>query len=132
MQKSDVKNRADIQSIVERFYELSFQDERLGDIFKNIAPLHLEEHIPLVVNFWEGIVFDVYTYKGNVTEKHFSVNSLTPLTKFDFDLWLSYWQQAIDELFEGEFAENMKYRANSIANIMSYKLDYINQQDKSS
>jgi hemoglobin len=124
---NDIQSRADIRAIVELFYDLSFEDERLGDIFKNIAPLKLETHIPLVVDFWEGILFDVFTYKGNVTEAHFSVNGLTPLTKADFDLWLSYWIKAIDTLFKGELAEKMKFRATSIANIMSYKMDYINQ-----
>lgn len=128
--KSDIQNRADIHSIVDLFYKLSFEDTRLGDIFKNIAPLDLQTHIPIVVDFWEGIVFDIFSYKGNVTEKHFSLNSLSPLTKSDFDLWLFYWQKAVDTLFEGELAEKIKFRAESIAGIMSYKMDYINQKNE--
>lgn len=128
--KKDITSAKDIEQIITLFYELSFQDERLGKIFKEISPLHLETHIPLVTNFWEGILLDGDKYRGNVTEKHFNVNSLTALTKADFDKWYNYWEKAVDSLFEGEKAEMAKFRARSIADIMSYKMHYINQQTK--
>ena len=128
--KTDITSRADIERLITRFYELSFEDERLGKIFKEISPLHLETHIPLVTDFWEGILLDADKYRGNVTEKHFAVNRLTTLRKEDFDLWYSYWSNAVDELFEGEIAEKAKFRARSIADIMTYKMNYINQSKK--
>ena len=54
--KNDITTRKDIEALITCFYELSFQDERLGKIFKEISPLHLETHIPLVADFWEGIL----------------------------------------------------------------------------
>ena len=117
--KHDITTRHDIEQIITRFYELSFQDDRLGNIFKEISPLHLETHIPLVTDFWEGILLDSDKYRGNVTEKHFKVNSLTTLTKNDFDNWFSYWEKAVDDLFKGQKAEMAKFRARSIADIMS-------------
>ncbi|HRH57509.1 MAG TPA: group III truncated hemoglobin [Chitinophagales bacterium] len=126
--KEDIASRKDIEQIIIRFYELSFQDERLGNIFKEISPLHLETHIPLVTDFWEGILLDGDKYRGNVTEKHFTVNRLTPLNKSDFDSWYNYWEKAVNDLFAGEKAEMAKFRARSIADIMSYKIDYINKQ----
>lgn len=126
--KPDIRTRKDIEQVITRFYELSFEDERLGSIFKEISPLHLESHIPLVTDFWEGILLDGNNYRGNVTEKHFSVNSLTKLIKPDFDRWFSNWEKAVNDLFEGEKAEMAKFRARSIADIMQYKMDYINQQ----
>jgi hemoglobin len=125
--KPDIISRADIEKLITRFYELSFEDERLGKIFKEISPLHLETHIPLVADFWEGILLDADVYRGNVTEKHFSVNALTPLLKADFDRWYSYWEKAVDDLYAGEIAEKAKFRARSIADIMSYKMDHINR-----
>lgn len=126
--KEDIASRKDIEKIIIRFYELSFQDERLGNIFKEISPLHLETHVPLVTDFWEGILLDGDKYRGNVTEKHFTVNRLTPLNKSDFDSWYNYWEKAVNDLFAGEKAEMAKFRARSIADIMSYKMDYINKQ----
>ncbi|HPA34868.1 MAG TPA: group III truncated hemoglobin [Chitinophagales bacterium] len=125
--KKDIQTYEDIIRLITRFYEISFQDERLGKIFKEISPLHLESHIPVVADFWEGVLLDGTKYRGNVTEKHFDVNRLTPLTKEDFDLWYGCWEQAVNELFEGEIAEKAKFRARSIADIMHYKMDYINQ-----
>lgn len=127
--KQDIKTRADIEQIIVLFYKLSFEDERLGKIFKVISPLHLETHIPLVSDFWEGLLLDGDKYRGNVTEKHFNVNKLTPLSKEDFDLWYTYWEKAVNQLFDGEKAEMAKFRARSIADIMSYKMDYINQSE---
>ena len=129
--KNDITSRNDIEQIIVRFYELSFQDERLGKIFKEISPLHLETHVPLVTDFWEGILLDGEKYRGNVTEKHFNVNKLTTLTKTDVDNWYNHWEKAVDSLYEGEKAEMAKFRARSIANIMSYKMDYINQKPAS-
>ena len=126
--KHDITTRTDIEKLITRFYELSFEDERLGKIFKEISPLHLETHIPLVSDFWEGILLDADKYRGNVTEKHFAVNNLTRLSKEDFDRWFSCWSVAVDELFEGEIAEKAKFRARSIADIMTYKMDYINKE----
>jgi hemoglobin len=126
--KNDITTRKDIEALITCFYELSFQDERLGKIFKEISPLHLETHIPLVADFWEGILLDGDKYRGNVTEKHFTVNSLTTLTKSDFDNWYSHWENAVNHLYEGEKAETCKFRARSIADIMSYKMDYINKE----
>ena len=71
--KNDITTRKDIEALITCFYELSFQDERLGKIFKEISPLHLETHIPLVADFWEGILLDGDKYRGNVTEKHFNL-----------------------------------------------------------
>jgi hemoglobin len=125
--KPDITSRAEIEKLITRFYELSFEDERLGKIFKEISPLHLETHIPLVADFWEGILLDADKYRGNVTEKHFAVNQLTKLTKEDFDRWFAHWSEAVDELFAGEIAEKAKFRARSIADIMTYKMDHINR-----
>lgn len=80
-----------------------------------------------MTDFWEGILLDANVYRGNVTEKHFAVNSLTALSRSDFDIWYRCWEQATDELFSGEIAEKAKFRARSIADIMSYKMDYINR-----
>jgi hemoglobin len=41
-----------------------------------------------------------------------------PLTKQHFDTWILLFQQTLEELFEGEIAENAKKRASSIARIM--------------
>lgn len=129
MHKRDIENRNDIVVLITYFYQLAFEDQRLGEIFKQITPIDLEKHIPLVADFWEGILFDTFTYKGNVTEKHFETNRKTPLSKQDFDLWFFYWEKAVNHLFEGELAQKIKDRASSIANIMSYKMDYVNKKN---
>jgi hemoglobin len=41
-----------------------------------------------------------------------------PLEKIHFDRWLQLFHATLDELFEGEIAENAKKRAASIARIM--------------
>ena len=50
------------------------------------------------------------------------------LTPAHFDRWLALFFENIDELFEGEKAEDVKYRAYSIATIMNNRVQQINEQ----
>ena len=45
------------------------------------------------------------------------------LEKQDFDRWLSLFTTTVDELFEGQKAEEAKQRAVSIAGIFQYKMN---------
>ena len=128
--QNDIQTRNDLFLLVKTFYEKLFADELLQTIFINVAKIHLEEHLPILVDFWDSILLDGDSYRRNQMEKHIDLNKKFPLQKQHFEQWLFLWNQTIDELFIGEKAEHAKFRAKSIADIMFYKLDYINQQQK--
>ena len=44
------------------------------------------------------------------------------ITELHFGLWLNLWFQTIDELFEGEYAENAKSRARKMSTFLYLKI----------
>jgi hemoglobin len=86
---------------------------------------HWEIHLETMYNFWENILFYTGSYNGNPMEKHRNLNNISVLQPLHFDVWLSYFNATIDELFIGEKAQLAKQRAYSIAVVMKLKLiDY--------
>lgn len=127
--KQDIQTRADIDLLVKTFYDKLLQDDLLKPIFIKMVLPNLDEHLATIANFWDSILLDANNYRGNVTEKHFEVDKQFPLRSQEFEKWLFYWSQTIDELFTGDKAEHAKFRAKSIADIMAFKLDYINKNE---
>lgn len=120
--KSDVKDRSDLLHIMERFYELMLADAELRPIFTEVAPVHLEEHLPLLADFWEGVLFGTGSYRNNPMAIHLDLHRRHPLTPRHFELWLRYFNQAVEELHTGETAHLMQTRALSIATVMRIKM----------
>lgn len=125
--KHDITAREDINTLVKQFYNKLLQDDLLKTIFEKTVLSHLDEHLKTIADFWDSILLDADNYRGNVTEKHFEVDKQFKLSKIEFDRWLFHWKATIDELFTGEKAEMAKFRAQSIADIMQYKLEFINK-----
>jgi hemoglobin len=126
--KSDITTRKDIDDLVRIFYEKLLNDDLLQHIFRQTILPNLNSHLATIADFWDSILLDANNYRGNVTEKHFEIDKRFYLSKNEFEKWLFYWNQTIDELFNGEIAEMAKFRARSIADIMQYKLDHVRKQ----
>lgn len=127
--KSDITNRNDIEILVKLFYNKLLQDDAVKEIFEQTVLQHLESHLKTIADFWDSILLDADNYRGNVTEKHFALDKRFTLTHDIFNHWLLHWNTSVDELFDGEKATMAKTRAQSIADIMEYKLDFIRKQN---
>ena len=123
--KSDITSRRDIETLVKLFYDKLLQDVAVKNIFEVTFLQHLESHLKTIADFWDSILLDADNYRGNVTEKHFDLDKRFTLTPDIFKHWLLHWNASVDELFGGERATMAKTRAQSIADIMQYKLDFI-------
>jgi len=55
-------------------------------------------------------------------QPHLILHQKSPLEKHHFETWLRYFNNTVDELFEGEKAFIAKERAQSIATVMQIKL----------
>ncbi|GAA4782485.1 hypothetical protein GCM10023231_07690 [Olivibacter ginsenosidimutans] len=119
---SDINNRKDIEQVVRLFYERATIDELIGHYFTSVIPIDWDHHIPTIVSFWENILFSTGAYKGGMLFKHMNLDYLSAFKSVHFDRWLQLWGQTVDQLFRGERAEELKFRANSIAVIMQTKL----------
>ena len=126
--KPDITNRKDIDTLVILFYDKLLQDITVKEIFEQTVLQHLETHLKTIADFWDSILLDANNYRGNVTEKHFDLDKRFTLTHDIFKHWLLNWNASVDELYDGEKAAMAKTRAQSIADIMEYKLAFIRKQ----
>ncbi len=124
----DIQTREDMHSAVTLFYDKLFADEFLKPIFERTVKNNLEHHLNVVADFWASMILDANVYRGNPMVKHIELNEKFKLTKTEFDQWILLWKQSIDALFEGEIAMQTKARAQSIADVMLYKIDAINEK----
>jgi hemoglobin len=117
--KKQLKGKAEIELLVNRFYEKVRADELLAPMF---AAVHWEQHLPVMYRFWESTLMYVGSYEGNPMEAHQRLNDRMPMTKAHFQRWKQLFLETVDELFEGDMAERAKQRALSIATVMEMKI----------
>ncbi|WP_421944468.1 group III truncated hemoglobin [Pedobacter sp.] len=121
--KTDIKTRNDIMLLVDAFYKKVEQNDKIGPIFTDIAKVDWSHHLPKMYDFWESILFGKAIYKGNPMLTHFSLQQKVNLFQGEFDIWKTLFYNTVDELFEGENAETIKQKAQSIADLMHFKLN---------
>ena len=120
--KKDISSREDLLLLVKNFYKKLLSDETISYLFTDIAKIDLDHHLPVLVDFWDSILFQSDTYRKNAMQPHLILNQKSPLEKHHFETWLMYFNNTVDELFEGEKAFLAKERALSIATVMQIKL----------
>lgn len=128
--KKQIENRTDVELLVNQFYQKIRQDPELGPIFDDIAQVDWDVHLPKMYDFWEGILFGTLNYNGRPMPPHFRLTTKYTLTPQHFDRWLALFFENVDALFEGDKAEDVKYRAYSIATIMNLRVQQINEDLK--
>ncbi|MEM1120431.1 MAG: group III truncated hemoglobin [Bacteroidota bacterium] len=121
--KKDLQNRADIKQLINAFYEKLLEDELVGFLFTEIAKVQLSKHLPHQYDFWENALFYTGAYQRDLMDIHLDFNfNQHRLEKVHFDRWLKLFNEAVDELFNGEKATMAKERAKSIAIVMHLKI----------
>jgi hemoglobin len=122
MKKEDIKNRSDIEHLVKSFYSRVNKNALIGFFFTEVVAVNWEKHIPVMVDFWENVLFFTGSYGGNPMEAHRMVNQKHKMDSVHFDEWVKIFTATVDELYEGEQADNIKQRATNIATIMKFKI----------
>ncbi|MBI5373416.1 MAG: group III truncated hemoglobin [Sphingobacteriales bacterium] len=120
--KNDIQNKEDLLKLVTRFYEKLLADPSVSYLFTEVAKIDLAHHLPVLVDFWDNLLFQSDTYRKNALQPHLLLHQQSPLKKEHFDTWLRYFNESVDELFEGEKAFLARERATSIATIMQIKI----------
>jgi len=118
----DIQNREDITLLVNEFYKKVIPDRLIGHFFTRVVHFSWESHIPIMINFWESVLFAEPSYKGNPMIKHLDLDALYPLDPLHFDRWLYLWQETVRQNFAGDKANEAIDRAQSIAKIMKAKI----------
>lgn len=120
--KTDIKGRAEIVLLVNTFYDKVLKDKKLSYIFKDLAAVNFEYHLPVMYDFWENIILRRGSYEGNPMHLHRNIHHLTPLNEGHFRRWDKLFLFTVDELFEGPKANMAKERALSISAILREKV----------
>lgn len=120
--KPDISSREDIEQFIALFYKKLLADDSISHFFIDVVKIDLEQHLPVLVDFWEMILFQKDKYRNNPMAIHMALHKQSPLEPSHFETWLNYFSETVDELFEGPVANTAKQRAESIAAVMQAKL----------
>ena len=118
--KRDIETREDLEKLLANFYKVAVQDAEIGHHF---ADLDLEGHLPVIVNFWEKVLFGKQIYFNNPLQVHQQLNKKFPLKLEHFRRWVEIFTATVDQLFSGETAENAKLRARMIAHSLNHRIN---------
>lgn len=111
----DILDRGDIKTLVDSFYDKVKADTVIGPLFSHVDWPH---HLPVMYDFWSSMLLGDQTYRGNPLQKHLPL----PLQREHFERWLKLFTETVNENFEGDKAEEVKMRAQSIAGIFQVKM----------
>ncbi len=125
--EQDITNREDIELLVDTFYGKVMTNETIGFIFSDVVGIDWSKHLPKMYNFWSSLLFGEREYSGNPMRIHVALSKETEMNNKQFNEWLSLFYETIDELFEGEKANEAKARASKIASLMINKISMENQ-----
>jgi len=128
--KKDIENRQDIYVLVKQFYVKLMNDDIVSHFFVDFSNTTLlEEHLQILVNFWDNILFYSGEYRRNAMQPHLKLHNTKPFKNKHFKCWLSNFNTTVDELFDGEMAHAAKTRALSIATVMEIKINELNSKE---
>ena len=119
-----IETPQDVREFVDAFYTKVRADAVLGLIFDDIARVDWVQHLPVMYEFWETVLFSRPGYKGNPLIAHAQLHQQMQqqhnvgLEWGDFQRWLDLFHETIDELFCGERAERAKRGASQMAQHM--------------
>ncbi len=119
---NDIESRADLETLMASFYGKALTDDVIGFFFTKVVVLNMETHMPIIVDFWETVVFNKAKYHGNTFGVHEHIHQLSAFSDEHFLRWVSLFKQTVDALFAGDKAVLIKQRAESIATVMRIKL----------
>jgi hemoglobin len=119
-QRTDIVDRKDIEMLVDRFYEKVREDALLAQQF---AHVDWPKHLPTMYNFWSSMMLGEQSYRGNPFQKHVNL----PLERQHFNTWIKIFLEVVDGNFKGGKADEIKKRAQQIAEVFQYRMNLMNE-----
>lgn len=113
--RPDLDSRENIAFFVDRFYQRLFADEQLAPIFVDVAEIDLAVHLPHIKDYWCKLLLGDKKYQRHTMDIHRRLHAKRPLQADDFERWLAFFNETVDEYFVGERALRAKQVAAAIA-----------------
>lgn len=122
----DIATRQDIEKLMDSFYRQALKDEVIGYIFTDVAKIDLSNHLPIIADFWEMMLFQTTNfqekYGRSPMTRHIQLSEKTSLRKEHFIRWLDLFTETVNTNYRGEKADLAIVRARAIANTMFMKV----------
>ncbi|WP_101759868.1 group III truncated hemoglobin [Oceanicoccus sp. KOV_DT_Chl] len=116
--KNDIQTTADIDRLIQHFYDSMLEDPIVGFFFTDIARINLAQHLPRISKFWQRQLLGLNHYQGRTFEIHQQLHQRAELNADHFHRWLFLFEQAVNSLFAGERAELAIGKSRAIAQSM--------------
>lgn len=116
----DIINIDDVKLLVNTFYDKVRSDALLAKIFNDRIQDNWDLHLEKMYRFWQTVLLSEHTYSGSP----FSPHAKLPIEQIHFDKWLALFYVTVNELFEGEKAQEAKWRAEKMAEMFYHKIEY--------
>lgn len=124
--QKDISNLDDIKLLVDTFYTKVQKDDLIGPIFNEKIGNQWPEHLARMYRFWQTILLEEHTYSGSPFPPHAHL----PIGKEHFSRWMELFITTVDSLFEGSLADEAKMRAEKMAEMFNYKIEYFRTTGK--
>ncbi|MEO6587704.1 MAG: group III truncated hemoglobin [Pyrinomonadaceae bacterium] len=121
--KKEIETREDLEKLLTEFYRIAPFDQQIGHHFDDTD---LDAHLPIIVDFWEKVLFGKPVYFSNPLLVHQILNAKAALTLSDFQRWVEIFTNTVDKFFTGEIADTAKLRARAIADSLHKNLNPVN------
>src|SRR5687768_9110795 len=95
----DIETRGDLETLLTEFYKVALRD---AEIKHHFAEMDLPSHLPVIVDFWEKILFGKPVYFGSPLMVHQQLDARSPLKLEHFRRWVEIFCQTVDAHFAGE------------------------------
>ncbi len=119
-EKKDILSLEDVKLLVDTFYGKVRKDEFIGPIFDERIQDRWPEHLAKMYTFWQTVLLGEHTYYGSPFPPHAQL----PVERPHFERWLSLFSETLDELFNGEVAQEAIWRANKMAEMFQFKINH--------
>ncbi len=116
----DIQNMADVELLVNTFYDRIRQDDLLGPVFNEKIGNRWPEHIERMYRFWQTILLEEHTYFGSPFPPHAQL----PVALEHFETWLNIFSTTVDSLFYGEKADRAIWQGQRMAEVFHSKIEY--------
>lgn len=124
--KKDIENLDDIKVLVNDFYDKAKQDQLLAPVFFSRITGDWQLHLEKMYLFWNVALFGEKGYVGNPFSKHATLE----ISPAHFERWLLLFTETIDKHFNGNMANDAKWRASVMADNFMRRLASIQQEGR--
>ncbi len=116
----EILTKVDVKLLVDEFYKKVRIDDKLADIFNTIIQNRWPQHLEKMYKFWQTVLLGEHTYYGSPFKPHASM----PLEVEHFNRWLQLFNDTIHANFEGAKANEAICRAEKMAQMFRFKIEY--------